>query len=280
MAEAIHVAIGSEPDQRLPALLLERSIRQRASREVVIWWSWDPHTRTWHPMAERHERLGGTNFSAWRWLAPAAVRYGFLLGPGDEPERLIYLDCDQLVFADLAELEASLPDGKLIACVVGAEGNFNGKTPEPDARETSVMVIRHGKAPLAWDYTILAERVRDHGLISWVSASIPEARKAKSDYAALMQATWIPAADVHAIAPAWNHMNHYEPARTKLVHFTHVRSQPWKSPGHPLSKLWAEHLREAVAAREVSVALVEEEVAAGHVDPYWLAVAREGARAT
>lgn len=278
---AIHVAIGSEPDQRLAALVLERSILAHASRPVVFHWSWDPHTREWNPMAAAYPRLAGTNFSSWRWLAPRVVRgWAVLQGTGEGtpvPGRATYIDCDQVVLGDMADLESLLPAGKTIACVVGAEGDFNGKTPEPDARETSVMVFDPALA--TWDYDALARMVLDGRILNWIRETVPGARVAKSAYAALMQAAWIPGDQVADLSKVWNHMNHLD-TRTRLVHFTHVRSQPWKSPGHALAKWWGEHLHEAVKAGVVTVSDVEEEVASGHVDAYWLSVAREGIRAT
>lgn len=273
MTSAIHVAIGSELDQRLPALVYEQSIRARASRPIDIHWSWDPHTREWHPLAAAYPRLAGTNFSAWRWLAPRAVRDA-CADHGPIPARAIYVDCDQVALADFAALEAALPAAKDIAVVVGAEGKFGDKTPEPDARETSVMVFR---PEVAWDYDAMARMVLDGAMLRWVRENVPDARAAKTAYAALMQATWIPEERVERLPKGWNHMNHVDES-TRIVHFTHVRSQPWKSPGHALARWWGDRLGESVCAGAVTIADVEEEVAAGHVDAHWLGVAREALR--
>ena len=35
---------------------------------------------------------------------------------------------------------------------------------------------------------------------------------------------------------------------TKLVHFSHVREQPWKRPAHQFTPFWVEWLRETIAA--------------------------------
>jgi hypothetical protein len=271
----IHVAIGSEPDQRIPSLVLERSILLRASRPVEFHWSWDPHTREWNPMAANYPRIAGTNFSSWRWLAPRVVRGWAALRDETPPARAIYTDCDQVALADYAGLEDSLPPAKTLGVVIGAKGNFGDKVPEPDARETSVMVFDTEMA--SWDFDSMSRMVLDGTILQWIRGMIPKARQAKSAYAALMQATWIPDELVAEIPKAWNHMNYVDDT-TKIVHFTHVRSQPWKSPGHPLAEWWGGHLREAVVAGAVTVADVEEAVAAEHMDAYWLGIAREGAR--
>lgn len=266
----IDIAIGSEPDQRIPALVLAHSIRIRSSRPTTIFWSWDPLTKQWHPEAERFGRMGGTNFSNWRWVAPSVARA--LPVP---PERLIYLDCDQVVLADISELHDALPEGKDFAMVVSAEGWFGAKVPDPGARETSVMVMRLAAAD--WDFADLSYLVEKNLMQQWARKRNPRARGAKSSYSALMQATWIADDQVHELPKGWNHMNHRD-GQTKLVHFTHVRSQPWKAPGHALMGLWASHLRVAVADGVVTWAMVEEEVQAGHIDPFWLGFVQEGTR--
>jgi hypothetical protein len=276
MVDPIHVAIGSEPDQRIPALVLEHSILKHASQPIEIHWSWDPHTREWNPMAAAYPRLAGTNFSSWRWLAPRVVR-GWAACQGDgegspPPRRAIYMDCDQVALADLAELRDALPDGKTIGVVTGAVGKFGDKVPDPDARETSVMVFDPALA--TWDYDALARMVLDGTMLKWIREHVPGAREAKSAYAALMQATWLPAEIVAQIDTAWNHMNHVD-ERTKIVHFTHVRSQPWKAPGHALATWWGDQLAACVVSGHVTVSDVEEAVSADHLDAYWLSVARK-----
>ena len=36
------------------------------------------------------------------------------------------------------------------------------------------------------------------------------------------------------IPPVWNHLEHYEPGETKLLHYTVVPTQPWKNDKNPL----------------------------------------------
>ena len=61
----------------------------------------------------------------------------------------------------------------------------------------------------------------------------------------------LPADHAHeAIDPRWNHFNIVE-SDSKLTHFSYVRSQPWRSPGHPLTAFWGKWLRDAVRAGAV-----------------------------
>ena len=36
------------------------------------------------------------------------------------------------------------------------------------------------------------------------------------------------------LPPVWNHLEHYEPGETKLLHYTVVPTQPWKNDKNPL----------------------------------------------
>ena len=56
---------------------------------------------------------------------------------------------------------------------------------------------------------------------------------------------------IQSIDPAWNHFNIVKD-NTKLTHFSHVRSQPWRNPSHPLTRFWYKWLREAVHHGDIS----------------------------
>jgi hypothetical protein len=80
------------------------------------------------------------------------------------------------------------------------------------------------------------------------------------------------------LPPEWNHLERYEPERTKLVHFTVVPTQPWKNDDNPLSELWVSWFRQAVDAGAVTVEEVEAAVRAGHVKRSLLDDARRARR--
>jgi hypothetical protein len=50
------------------------------------------------------------------------------------------------------------------------------------------------------------------------------------------------------VPPEWNHLEHYEPGKTKLLHYTVVPTQPWKSDRNPLRMLWEPEFEDARAA--------------------------------
>lgn len=51
--------------------------------------------------------------------------------------------------------------------------------------------------------------------------------------------------------PNWNDFDHYG-KDTKLIHYTNLYSQPWKSPGHKFGELWFDYFKQAIAAGYVT----------------------------
>lgn len=244
MSDSIRVSIGSEPLQRVPAKVLRHSILSRTQRPVEFLESWDDK-RGWHPLMERAPRLkNGTGFNTWRWLTPQYYGTG----------KAIYLDSDQCVLADISDLWDSLPESKTIAAVCNAVGVFGPKKiPEPGKVQTSVMVM---------DCAALKERAR----IALAAAH----QNGKLKYKDLMQATWLPRDEVHELPPWWN-MFGICPEGTKLIHYSHVSSQPWReNVRHPAAEVWWRELRAAVEAEYVTTAEVAQEVERGHIAPVYL----------
>lgn len=234
-AETIRVSIGSEPMQRIPAEVLKSSILRRASRPVEFTESWSEKSG-WHPLMAGVPRLNGTRFSLWRWLVPAVYQHS---------GRAIYLDADQVVLADIAELWDSLQH-EHFAAVTNAAGFFGKKVPELNHVQTSVMVMDCGKCD--WDAAHLFRLVEIDTL----------------KYRDLMQATWLPRATIRELPPGWNHFgicnNH-----TRLLHWSHVASQPYRKPDHPTAYVFAGELRDAVEAGHISREMIGEEIERGHL---------------
>jgi len=67
------------------------------------------------------------------------------------------------------------------------------------------------------------------------------------------------------LPPQWNCLERYDPGTTKLLHYTLVPTQPWKSERNPLGGLWSAHYAEAVAAGCVPREEVEHGIARGHL---------------
>lgn len=240
--EVIRIAIGSEPMQHLPAQVLKSSIMRRTRSLVEFTESWTVQAG-WHPIMRHLPKLkGGTAFNTFRFCVPGLYLFG---------GRSIYLDADQIVLADVAELWGSLPSGKTIACVRNAVGFFGKKVPEPEKNQTSVMVIDNARAQ--WDVAGMARDVAEGRLV----------------YADFMQAAWLPRDDVQELPPAWNHFGACTP-ETKLLHYSHVGSQPWRNPEHPTAHVWWHELRETLNAGHLQMSDVEHAVAQGHLHAKFL----------
>ncbi|RMG18333.1 MAG: hypothetical protein D6731_02280, partial [Planctomycetota bacterium] len=90
-------------------------------------------------------------------------------------------------------------------------------------------------------------------------------------YRDFMTASWVQPSRIQALDPAWNHFNLVN-ERTKLVHFSHVRSQPWKNPDHPLTDLWERWLRKALVDGALRRRELVREILRGHVHRRFLRI--------
>lgn len=242
MNEPIRCSIGTEPSQLIPCEVLKSSILRRTSRPVEFTESFSPDGWDSRMIYLSH----GTGFSGWRWAVPDVY---------DRTGKVIYLDADQVVLADIAELWESLPAGKAFAAVINAVGIFGKKTPEPNHVQTSVMVMDCG-----------------HPVWATVRQIIPAI-----SYRNLMQATWLPRSDIHELPPEWNHFGIVTP-ETKLVHWSHVKSQPYRNPEHPTAHVFQRELFDAIDAGHIDRELLRDEVRKGHVAAvYWKRLKRRAA---
>ena len=77
-----------------------------------------------------------------------------------------------------------------------------------------------------------------------------------------------PAERVRARLPIeWNSLDHYDPGRTGLLHYTHIQTQPWVYARHPHGDVWVEALRDAIDDGVVRAAEVDAAVRSGYVRP-------------
>ena len=210
------ILIGSSREQKLPSLVLEFTIHQHAKAPVRVIHSYDLS----FPVPRDPKNRSRTGFSFARFAIPKLTGYKGVAA---------YLECDQLVFKDVAEL-FSIP--------------FDGATVLRPANQASVLLIDCEQA--RWDLDAII-RSLDEGKIS---------------YSDLMEnLSCEPAAKVSRKIPlAWNTLEKYDPKSTALLHYTNMAIQPWRKWGHPLGHLWMGKLKEAMRAGRISLAVVEEEV--------------------
>lgn len=262
--DVIRVFCGSEPKTRVAELVLEYSIRRRTQAEVefLVMGEADP----WLIPSDVHQATG---FSLRRWLIPEYCGFS---------GKAIYLDADQLVLGDIADLWAYADGGAAIHCtyrpdkcsqmLTGIKGN-----PVP---QTSVMVLECDRCnPEQWCRSAIFSHIR--------AAGKPRSgKKVVKAYQYVMHGGLAGALDGHnvkEIPQRWNSFNEMDDS-TKLLHYTFEDTQPWYNPKHPHARLWEEELAGAIADGFVCRADLDDALERGRggsrdwrrfggMHPYW-----------
>lgn len=226
----IRIYVGATEAQMLPVKVLEHSIRKHASMTVAVL----PLHRTGINIRlprdpQNHPR---SPFSFQRFLIPALNKH---------QGRAIYLDSDMLVFEDISRLwKLPFDDADLLT--------ISDQTRDARAR-FSVLVLNC--AELNWEIESIVDKLDDGSMT----------------YEQLMFEMAGIAEVCASIDPAWNSLEHFRRAKTALLHYTRMESQPWLSRQNRWSHLWMESLFEAIDAGEITLEEIEEEAALGHVRP-------------
>lgn len=234
----LNIFIGTENDQLIPQKILEFSILQNASSSVKV-----------HCIKQKFRRVGGTNFGFVRFMVPELSNYS---------GKSIYLDADQIVFDDITKLVDFLDDSHDIALVKRPEGNFRNK-PIQQINQTSVMVLNCERLQ-TW---------KSDTMFTHVVPNRNELQPGHIHYRDFMTLSWYDQEKIAELPPEWNHFNIYND-KTKLIHFSWVRGQPWKNPSHELTKLWEEWLAKAIKAGAVNRFELFKEVLRGAVSKKFL----------
>ena len=234
----ITIVIGTDPSQYVAQRVLEYTIRKHTSAEIKI-----------IAGQQTQKRLGGTRFGFVRFLVPSLCEYQ---GTG------IYMDADQLVLGDVAELAATVHPPHAIGIVRNIEGTFGGKPVEP-RNETSVMVLDCARLT-DWDPDTIFDQV------------VPNDQQpgpGQIRYKDFIRLGWVDQDLIQSIDPRWNHYNMVR-EDTRLIHFSHVREQPWKRPEHPMTALWEEWLQAAMGAGYISRTDIFKAVSRGRIHRHFL----------
>ena len=189
-----------------------------------------------------------TGFSFYRFLIPKLCNF---------EGRALYLDSDMQVFADMAELWEIPFDGDTVLCTY---------QPEPPAQwkdDPNFKPVRH-----------LAVMMLDCSRLQWnIDEIIGGLDEGRYDYKQLMSDLCIVAEEQisERIPVEWNSLEHYEPGVTKLVHYTVVPTQPWKTDGNPLGAPLDRGVPRCSRGGCDRPKLVRRSVAAGHIKESLLA---------
>jgi len=218
LVEPMRVFVGTDQTQMVATRVLEYTIRKHTSRPVRL----IPMLNIPTPIPKDPVNRGRTGFSFSRFHIPQlAGRRG----------RAVYLDADMQVFGDLAELYDLPFDDKLVLCTRQDEPPEAWRDSDwfHPGRQMSVMLLDCER--LDWDI----DRI-----IGGLDAGA-------YDYADLLfNLSIVDPDDIgDHVPPHWNHLEHYEPAETRLLHYTVVPTQPWKNDRNPLRELWESAFEEA-----------------------------------
>lgn len=251
MSETVRVFVGCAKEHRLAFQVLRHSIECRTTARVEVYplinadaeqaadhWQDDPLYEKYEPIAipipQDPKQRAATTFSFTRFLIPELCGFN---GRG------IYLDSDQIVLADIAEMWNTDFDG---ADVV--------KTP---GWQSAVMLI---DCRVGWRISEIVRDI-DAGSKSYVGTmNLKKMGKLRD-----------------GLSPFWNYIDRgvdlSDPASfpdrglAKLIHYTRMDTQPWLRAGHPLAHYWYHELLDAIAAGKIAIGEVRRAIEVGDVRP-------------
>lgn len=238
--EPMRVFVGTDDSQTVATKVLEYSIKKFASRPVEVVYMRDLKV----PTPKDKQNRPRTGFSFYRFMIPQLAGY---------KGRALYVDADMQVFTDLAELWR-IPFGEQkVLCTSQPEPPpawRNNPFFKP-GRQFSVMLLDCSR--LDWDINEIVKGLDD----------------GKYTYPQLMFDLCLvkPHEIDDRIPPEWNHLEQYSPGLTKLIHYTVVPTQPWKTNKNPLASVWIRCFAEAVQEGVVTREDIEVGVANKHLDP-------------
>ncbi len=231
------VFVGADPSQMLAANVLAYSIHKHATCPVRV----VPMCNLPVPTPKHEQNRARTGFSFYRFVIPELAHHR---------GRALYLDSDMLVFSDISELW-NIDFGKQkVLCttqpVPDAWKDYPGFHP---GRQFSVMLLDCGRLPWKIDKII---------------QGLDEGRYTYEEL--MFKFCLIKPDEIEDRVPAeWNHLEHYEPGQTKLIHYTVIPTQPWTYDANPCGKLWEDALREALETGWITAAELEENLEKGYL---------------
>lgn len=221
----VRVFVGADDSQAPAVRALEYSIRKYSSLPVEF--RSMTHVPVPHP--KHSKNFPRTKFSFQRFLIPALTGH---------KGRAIYLDADMQVFSDIRELWEMPFEGHKILCTAQSDvpAAWRGNPHFNPGKQMSVLLM-------------------DCSALDWNIESVIEGlNRGRYSYEDLLYRLCLePEAAVGAMIPGeWNSLEKYEPGLTKLVHYTVVETQPWRSGLNPLVHLWESLFTEMVMGQKIA----------------------------
>jgi Glycosyl transferase family 8 len=227
----MRIFCGADRSQQLAFRVLEHSIRRHSSLPLKM----RTIDNSLAPEVSDPRYAPYTEFSFGRFAIPELCAHN---------GRAIYLDSDMLVFRDIATLwNLPFASAKVLIEIGGLARRDRGK-------QAAVMLLDCARLP--WDVAkIIAGLGRDYSYNELMSL---KPLLASGDLG-------------EGIPRGWNDLDDYHPARTGLIHYTEIRTQPWVYAGHPHGQLWFAELALMLADGTLNMVDLEEEQRLGFLRP-------------
>ena len=226
----IKVFVGSTPEQLIPSLVLDYSIKKHTMNPSTVTPMFQLTVD--HRMPQNPNCRPRPPFSFQRFFIPSLT-----------DGVAFYMDSDMQVFQDMAQL---------------LEYDFEGND------GLSVAGMEEFKD---WSNSNYAMLMLDCDNINWdINSIIDQLDRGDMTYEQLMFE--FKHAKIEAKLGArgsWNSLDHFEKGHTALIHYTDMGTQPWTRLNHPLEDLWVQDLREAVDCGFIDKGLYDEHVAKGYI---------------
>ena len=233
--DPIRIFCGGDRSQQLPFQVFAHSVARHTQRRVEV----RTIDNALSPIPDDPRHQPYTEFSFARFAIPALCDYR---------GRAVYMDSDMLVSADIGELWDTDMEGAAIAIERGSREQADR------GKHAAVMLL-------------------DCGKLDWKVGQIVAGLGERYAYKALMQIDplLLPGQMRELIPRGWNELDHFEPGRTRNIHYTKIRTQPWVYAMHPHGRPWVEEVRRMLAEGKLDPAQLREEVRLGYVRPSLLA---------
>ncbi|NEQ82924.1 MAG: glycosyl transferase [Moorea sp. SIO2I5] len=222
--QKIRVFIGSGEASLLERKVAIYSLRKHTKRELDIYVFNGTHNAIelndqepyLAPLSLKLKYQNFTEFSLYRFLIPQVCNY---------QGKAIWIDSDTVCLADIAELfDTPLNDYDFLAKGEAYDHQSN------NLWGLSVMLINCESA--RFDLESYYNEI-DQGLYTYTDFScMAPAFLAHHPF------------KVGQLDSHWNVFDYYD-NDTKLIHYTNLRTQPWKYPNHPYGELWFQYFQEA-----------------------------------
>ena len=234
-ADPIRIFCGGDRSQRLPFKVFAHSVQRHTARAVEV----RTIDNALSPIPDDPRYQPYTEFSFARFVIPSLCAY---------EGRAVYMDSDMLVSADIGELWDTDLQGASIAIEKGSRDQADR------GKHAAVMLLDCAKLP-------------------WKVEEIVAGLGTRYAYKALMQVDPLlqPGMMRELIPAGWNELDHFEPGRTRNIHYTKIVTQPWVHAGHPHGRPWVEEVARMLEAGVLSAEEIREEVKLGYVRPSLLA---------